>query len=67
MLQAGFTCTTFMKVRIELKKASTLTKSSQEASKKKIKKERELLRYLVFLQNGSLILFSLYKIVISII
>lgn len=58
MLQAGFTCTTFMKVRIELKKASTLTKSSQEASKKKIKKERELLRYLVFLQIGSLILFS---------
>ena len=58
MLQAGFTLTTYIKVRKELKKTSMLTKRSEVVTKEKIKKERELLQYLVFLQVGSIILFS---------
>lgn len=63
LVMAALTFTTFVKVRIELKKASTLTKSSQRASKEKLKKERELLLYLVFLQIGSLILFIPFFVV----
>jgi len=63
LIMSGFTLATYIKVREELKRSAKITRSNQLIKVEKIKKERELLQYLIFLQVGSIILFTPFFIV----
>jgi len=62
-IMSGFTLATYLKLRKELKKAAKITRSNQVIKIEKIKKERELFQYLIFLQVGSLTLFTPFFVV----